>query len=247
MATYNITQIANSDDIFRIQDTVSGYTTNTGTITGLAVGNTTIASSGVANITLATLVNIFYPVGSYYETSLSTSEFDPRNGYWPGTWELESAGKVHVSAGTGYTIGSSGGSTSSSYTPVGTLADTSLTTSQVPAHTHGTAVFTSPNVDTYKFYVRRYSTSSSSTATLTQNVWASTSSSISQATGTGGRIQASSTDSLAGYRDLVTFNNTHTHGSVGSGATHTHTFTGTAESMSTLEPYIVVNRWHRTA
>lgn len=49
----------------------------------------------------------FYPVGSFYETS--DSAFDP-NVTWGGTWELESAGTFHMSAGSGYAIGSSGGS-----------------------------------------------------------------------------------------------------------------------------------------
>lgn len=46
-------------------------------------------------------LDMFYPVGSYYETSDST--FDP-NVKWGGTWVLETAGQVHVSAGTGYSI-----------------------------------------------------------------------------------------------------------------------------------------------
>lgn len=53
------------------------------------------------------IFDIFYPVGSYYETSDTT--FDP-NVAWGGTWSLETPGKFHVSAGTGYTAGSTGGS-----------------------------------------------------------------------------------------------------------------------------------------
>lgn len=53
------------------------------------------------------VLNMFYPVGSYYETS--NTSFDP-NTAWGGTWVLETAGKFHLSAGTGYTAGSTGGS-----------------------------------------------------------------------------------------------------------------------------------------
>lgn len=53
------------------------------------------------------ILSVFYPVGSYYETSDTT--FDP-NTAWGGTWVLEAAGKFHVSAGTGYAAGSTGGS-----------------------------------------------------------------------------------------------------------------------------------------
>lgn len=53
------------------------------------------------------ILSVFYPVGSYYETSDTT--FDP-NTAWGGTWVLETAGQFHVSAGTGYAAGSTGGS-----------------------------------------------------------------------------------------------------------------------------------------
>lgn len=71
-------------------------------------------------------LNIIYPIGSYYETSLPitptsghsfennnlTDEeiascginwFDPRV-IWGGTWILEIAGMMHVSGGTGYAV-----------------------------------------------------------------------------------------------------------------------------------------------
>lgn len=53
------------------------------------------------------ILSVFYPVGSYYETSDTT--FNP-NTAWGGTWVLETAGQFHVSAGTGYAAGSTGGS-----------------------------------------------------------------------------------------------------------------------------------------
>ena len=47
------------------------------------------------------LIDYFYPVGSYYETS--DDNFDP-NTAWHGTWVKEIAGQVHVSAGAGYPV-----------------------------------------------------------------------------------------------------------------------------------------------
>lgn len=74
------------------------------------------------------IFDIFYPKGSYYETSLTNAIpsggstptatdlenlgvtwFDP-NYAWGGTWVLETAGQFHISAGTGYGIGTTGGS-----------------------------------------------------------------------------------------------------------------------------------------
>ena len=197
------------------------------------------------------MINIFFPIGTYYETS--DSSFDP-NVSWGGTWVLETEGKVHLSAGSDYAIGSSGGAVSQTYTPttdvvesgVYKLNNTSLTETQVPAHTHGAATVTTGNIS-WQFYVRRYATSTSTTATLTQTVWASTNSTISQTTSSSGRFVATATDSLAGYRDLVKFDNKHTHTAVGSGKAHNHTFTGTQATINKMQPYIAVNRWHRTA
>ena len=70
-------------------------------------------------------------MGSYYETSDST--FNP-NTAWGGTWSLETAGQVHVSAGTGYTIGSTGGD-----------KDVKLTTNNIPRQTGSFTL--APNCD----------------------------------------------------------------------------------------------------
>lgn len=54
------------------------------------------------------LLDIFYPVGTYYETSDTT--FDP-NVSWGGTWVEDTTGRVTVSrdSGTFATVGSTGG------------------------------------------------------------------------------------------------------------------------------------------
>lgn len=55
------------------------------------------------------MLNVFYPVGSYYETS--DTSFDP-NIAWGGTWLEDSAGRVMVAQDTGTftTVGDTGGS-----------------------------------------------------------------------------------------------------------------------------------------
>lgn len=53
------------------------------------------------NNVLRSLIDLFYPVGSYYETS--DENFNP-NVTWGGTWEPELQGQVHVSAGTNYPV-----------------------------------------------------------------------------------------------------------------------------------------------
>lgn len=69
--------------------------------------NTSDLNNDSGFITSSDVLNMFYPVGSYYETS--DTAFNP-NTAWGGTWVLEAAGNFHVSAGTGYAAGSTGGS-----------------------------------------------------------------------------------------------------------------------------------------
>ncbi len=60
-------------------------------------------------VNIATMIDIFYPVGSYYETS--DPDFDP-NVSWTGTWVEDTTGKVLVAqdSGTFSTVGNTGGS-----------------------------------------------------------------------------------------------------------------------------------------
>lgn len=71
-------------------------------------------------------LDYYYPVGSYYETS--DADFDP-NTAWGGTWVLESGGNFHIAAGNGYPVGTTGGE-----------ATHTLTTDEIPAHSHTVAV-----------------------------------------------------------------------------------------------------------
>ena len=74
----------------------------------------TLTNSAITNIVANNknaLINLFYPVGSYYETSSTT--FDP-NTSWYGTWKLDSVGRVTVSYDSSQsefnTVGKTGGS-----------------------------------------------------------------------------------------------------------------------------------------
>ena len=75
------------------------------------------------------LLNIFYPIGSYYETS--DTSFDP-NTSMGGTWELETDGTVLVSKSN--TTGSKFNASIDSV--VGEETHT-LTVEEMPSHQHG--------------------------------------------------------------------------------------------------------------
>jgi hypothetical protein len=167
----------------------------------------TITSNDLKNI-LNGLLPMIYPVGAYYETSDPT--FNP-NVEWGGIWELEVGGQVHVSSGSYYTIDGATTNTSDG----GERAHT-LTTSEIPAHTHGSKSLTG-SVRIFK----------GNQATTSSGILSFASMSKRQYTTNGTTTNSWQT---------MTVNATHEHTSVGSGAAHNN-----------MQPYIVVNRWHRTA
>lgn len=153
----------------------------------------------------ASIVDVFYPVGSYYETSDTT--FDPNNS-WGGTWVLETAGQVHVSAGTGYAV--SGALTNTSD---GGESEHKLTENELP-EVHGHAQF------------RAYRTSSSGSKAAF--IFSPTGTfSVEETTSSGNGIQVTTVSGLGTYFLKMDFGNDAPH--------------------ENMQPYIVVNRWHRTA
>lgn len=165
----------------------------------------------------------YYPVGSYYETS--DSNFNP-NTSWGGTWVLETEGRVHIGAGSNYTIGSTGGATTHKHT----TGNFTLLAKHLPAHTHGNKSLTGT------FRIRR---------------WGSSGYMIPSAKGivdsedyTSGAYPAASTSTSSVNYQKISIDASHTHTSVGGDTAHNHGDTGNGSNM---QPYIVVNRWHRTA
>ena len=131
------------------------------------------------------MIDRFYPVGSYYETSVSS--FNP-NTAWGGTWSLEASGKVHVSAGTGYTIGATGGE-----------ATHKLVVNELPSHTHAI----------------RLEYGAEGNASYPP----------------GGEYSQVTNNTNYGYYNTNTMIQS----------------TGGNVAHNNMQPYIVVNRWHRTA
>lgn len=76
------------------------------------------------------LLDFFYPVGSYYETS--DVDFNP-NKAWGGEWELELEGMFHLSAGTHYPVNHA----LTNDTKDGGASTVALNVNQMPQHTHG--------------------------------------------------------------------------------------------------------------
>ncbi len=176
------------------------------------------------------LLNLFYPIGSYYETS--DANFDP-NTAWGGTWTKLGEGQVLLSAGSTYIAGTEYGENTKSYTPAGTVDSHTLVANEIPAHTHG-----SESLIGY-MNVRKWN-GTGHTVTSVSGI-----ASMKDSTGTGypNAPLTSSTPKL----DLITINATHEHSSVGGGKGHTHGFTGTKATLNVMQKSTAAYIWHRTA
>ncbi len=247
MAEHIIDKIEYNGNVYKLQDTTSGYTNAIGTITDIQVGGTSVVSNGIANVTTAAIINLLYPIGSYYETS--DGSFNPSSAGWPGTWELETYGYTHISAGSTYTLGSINNASSINYTPAGVVAGKALNdASYWPTHTHGSGGLS------HTYYLGSWGTNASNRYNLGGNNTA--------VTGSGARMRVTSGPTITNGWWSQTFDQTHQHTGttnigVASPAAHSHgtaisgstskSVTGTTTNISKFQPVIVVNRWHRMA
>lgn len=137
------------------------------------------------------LTDVFYPIGSYYETTDTT--FDP-NVSWSGTWVLEDEGLVHISSGTNYAV--------SNLSTDGGEATHTLSVAEMPSHAHGIA------------WYKNKGTASS-----------------------GG---AYSINCVAQWWDVAST-------AAGNTGPIYSTPNGSGDPHNNMQPYKIVNRWHRTA
>lgn len=175
------------------------------------------------------ILNLVYPVGTYYETSDTT--FNP-NVTWGGTWVLEDEGLVHISSGTNYVVSANaqdGGSTQITYTPAGTnsggaVQGHKLVTSEMPSHIHG-----------FQMAGTRLDSSGNGQLRMQSNVNA----------GSGNfwvvGLARTGSGNYDGSMTTTGGDGSHNHGFTDP------TFTGTQATLDNMQPYKIVNRWHRTA
>ena len=156
----------------------------------LESSTTDITTSLITNKhAISGMMDILYPVGSYYETS--DTSFDP-NKAWGGTWTEDTAGRVLVAKdnGTFSTVGTTGGS-------------------ETDSHTH----WQSGGSDTEYMY---------------------------DLTSTGVAAEGLSSRVKSGVNKLTSDQLSASTGSMRQSTTY-------ATASSTVQPYIVIKRWHRTA
>ena len=205
----------------------------------------------------ASFLDLFYPVGSYYETS--NGDFNPNN-EWGGVWEKELEGQVHVSSGSNYTI-SGAIADDGRGTSDGGATSVTLTSAQsgLPSHGH---TLNPPTVGYGGDAELSWEGTSITSGQHQHGVGYASNAQGGGNTrngpyGAGGvnaegsvNTYGETTNNVAGHTHTIpghTHNlNAHTHtlsgGSVGDATTQ-----NAAESHTNMQPYIVVHRWHRTA
>lgn len=176
------------------------------------------------------LIDFFYPVGCYFETS--DENFNP-NVSWSGTWIQETAGQVHVSAGTGYSV--SGAVTNTS--------DGGTKDAIVPYHNHGLTRSTDVGVAAHG---------------ITQPTFTITGGLFYMAATDSRKVN----NSCATMKTVTSGSNFYNSQNVGCsrttnvGLTNNHSVTqpvftcnyeGVSATDKNMQPYINVYRWHRTA
>jgi hypothetical protein len=205
-------------------DIASPALTGTPTAPTATAGTSTTQLATTAFVTTA--LQAIYPVGSVYINASSSSNPATLLGF--GTWEAFGAGRVMVGlngSDTDFdTAEETGGSktSSSSGTISGTVGGTALTEAQMPKHYHlmlGPNNISSPQDSGSGVGIYGGGTPDDGT----------------QAYGTY------STGGSAASGDQVT--------GTSNGDSHTHSFSGTfsGSTQSTVQPYIVVRMWKRTA
>ena len=166
------------------------------------------------------LLNTLHPVGEYYETS--NADFNP-NGTWPGTWELENDGRVHISTSTLHAAGTTGGE-----------ERVTLTAGQsgMPSHGH---TFTQPKLPNHVHTATHKHSFTHLTKDGAEGTSKWTVHSEGSATNWG-------INNYTGNTGNPTTLPACTGGAVGSASA-----INAAESHENMMPYRTVYRWHRVA
>ena len=220
------------------------------------VKNIIPTQNDIINLIKTTILDVYYPVGSYYETS--DVNFNPNN-QWGGTWVLEAEGQFHISAGitTKYNIGQTGGSPDAvvvSHDHTAKNGAVGNNPSAFNTNSSGSVGIGATTDLTGTFDIRKYQNNSGtvgtmisgSTGKITRKDGSSTTNGLKSTTATSGETTVT-----------VNMNHGHTvpnHTHSIPANSHTHNFTqptieskGVDGTDKNLPPFIAVNRWHRTA
>lgn len=189
------------------------------------------------------LIDIIYPVGTYYETT--DNNFNPNTAWAGTTWTKITDGRVLIAGGRDYTVGTNYGEKTHK-----------ITTAEMPVHKH--TATTAANGDhthgpgTYKITGQIKSTDSGEPLTFSDTI---TSSGALSAGGFHTWANGGATGMVQGASyEQINLQADKDHGWSGASASngaHNHTVTvnnaGSGTAMSLVQPSKAVARWLRTA
>ena len=187
-------------------------------------------------IPLSIIIDTIYPVGCYFETTDTT--FNPNTEWENTTWTLEDEGLVHVSSGTNYSV--------SNLSQDGGEATHTLTAAEsgVPSHGHGMtqASYKTTSSGHISGGITGGSHAHTSKGYLTCPTFSSGSYKMLIGNGSDKTYSVNSsthTHDLPNHNHTITIN---TNASVSN-----NTAADASLAHNNMQPYKIVNRWHRTA
>ena len=181
-------------------------------VTSLEEENTTLKST-VSTLKEETIAEI-YPVGSIY-ISTTDNTLEKVENRFGGTWQVYGNGRTLMSSTDASET--TGGASTATFTPAGTVGNTTLTVNQIPSHRHNI----STGIWGYGVYIAASHGDLSDDGNGFENFG----------------YKALST----GKHSYWLATNT------GGNQPHTHSFTGTSQTINTVPPYITVYMYKRTA
>ena len=164
-----------------------------------------------------------WPVGAIYTSTVPTN---PNTLFGFGMWEYIEQGRVLLSQGSSYPVGSTGGS-----------ATHTLSVSEIPSHNHESTTSSEGG------HTHDGTTSSNGNHSHTVPLGDGSNDKIRKLSSSGSDAKTPITTSTTGYHD-------HTF-TTSSNGTHTHTIsisnTGSGAAHNNMQPYLSVYMWERTA
>lgn len=171
-----------------------------------------------SSIYMQSVFDKIYPVGSIYMSVNSTSPAS----LFGGTW-TQLKDRFLVGAGNSYAVNSTGGSTSQSYTPKGSVGGHTLTVSEMPRHGHNVRIWNKDAGTTD--YHKLYSSDGTSLLTNQYGIDVRANESYIYSWNNTNKSAQSGLGDEAGTTTIM-----------GGGGSHNHGFTGTAATISTTPP-----------
>lgn len=186
------------------------------------------------------LIDIIYPVGSYYETT--NVNFNPNTAWAGTTWQRITDGRVLIAGGGDYTVGSNYGEKTHK-----------ITTAEMPTHSH-TASSADNGAHTHGRGTMNITGSIVNSASDTELLISGDMVTSSGALSVGNyrtKTVGGALESNVGYDSISLNAASGWTGSTSSNGSHKHTITvnnsGSSTAMSLVQPSKAVARWLRTA